>query len=172
MIATDAIDHRPYAPDALDLSNADFESLGGADVDNPTVPNLVSVGPRQSPGGHGLYFNSLDGVVVLADVVEDLSALPRDLTPSDLEIWRLPAEKVLDVYSYRTAWVPPNPPCPRMTHERFDRQDARLLSPEDYVRSAQRRVLFVTAEGRKVLQNTRTSSRDFRALPRTAGQLP
>ncbi len=171
LIATDAIDHRPYAPDAIDLSSADFEFEGSADVDNPTVPNIVTVGPREYFRGHGLRFISLDDIVVVADPV-DLSTLPVDHTPAGVEIWRLPAENIIDVHTYRTTWTPSNPPCERMVHERFDRQEARMLGDLDYLLSAQRRVLFTTPEGRKVLQNTRTSSRDFRALARSPGLIP
>jgi hypothetical protein len=172
VIATDAIDHRQYAPEALDLSDADFEFFGGGDVDNPQVPNMESVGPREIPFGHGTFYLSLDEIVVIADPV-DLAALPRDGAPGWAEMWRLPAEKILDVATWRLAEGYGTPPCPRMVNERFDRQEATLFEPGSYdLRSGQRRGLYFTPQGRAVLQHTRTSARDFVALTRSPGTLP
>jgi len=175
VIATDAIDHGQYAEGMPDLSDADFEFIGSADVDNPRVPNLVSVGPREYFLGHGLLYIDLDDIAVLADSV-DLDALPKDFTPGGLEVWQIPAAKVLDVVTWRTTRQGSFLPCPRMVHERFDRQEARILDPcRSYPcepRSGQRRVLLVQPDGRQVLQHTLTSARDFFARPRTPGLLP
>ncbi len=175
VIATDAIDHGQYAQGMPDLSDADFEFIGSSDVDNPRAPNLVSVGPRQCCLGHGLFYQSLDDIAILADPV-DLQALPRDFTPAGGEIWRIPADRVLDVATWRTRAQTRNPPCPRMVHERFDRQEARIIDPcRSYPcepPSGQRRVLFVQPDGRKVLQHTLTSARDFFAGRQTPGTLP
>jgi len=45
VVATDAVDHRPYCPSAQDLSHADWEMFNplGNDYDNLNVPNLVSI---------------------------------------------------------------------------------------------------------------------------------
>jgi len=45
VIATDAVDHRPYCPSAQDLSHADWEMFNplANDFDNVAVPNLVNI---------------------------------------------------------------------------------------------------------------------------------
>ncbi len=138
------------------------------------MPNLVSVGPQECCLGHGLKYRSLDDIAILAEPV-DLSGLPQEPRGST-EIWRIPAEKVLEVATWRTTWQASWPPCPRMVHERFDRQEARIIDPcynfPCEPPSGQRRVLLVLPNGRKVLQHTRTSARDFVALKRTPGALP
>jgi hypothetical protein len=50
VIASDAIDHSAYCPNAVDLSEADYECYTalGSDYDNPLVPNLVSINPTSS----------------------------------------------------------------------------------------------------------------------------
>lgn len=47
VVATDAIDHRPFFADMLDLRGANFEFIGSADVDNPAVPNMIERGVRE-----------------------------------------------------------------------------------------------------------------------------
>ena len=175
VIATDAIDHGQYAEGMPDLSDADFEFIGSSDVDNPRAPNLVSVGPRECCLGHGLKYEELDDIAILADRF-DLSSITRDPDYGGLEIWRIPAARILDVVTWRTPGEVPNAPCPRMVHERFDGQEARILAPcRSYPcepPSGQRRVLLVQPDGRRDLQHTRTSARDFFARRRTPGEPP
>jgi hypothetical protein len=175
VIATDAVDHREFGEGAVDLSGADFEFIGTADADNPAAANLVSVGPRTGDAlGHGLSFLSVTDLVIVAEPV-DLDAIAKEIAGGALDywIWRIPAEKVLDVGLFRSASVQPGyPPCPQLVHPSFDRQEAIILGSQDYYYSAQRRVLYTLPNGRAVLQHTRTSARDFVKLRRNAGELP
>ena len=174
VIATDAIDHRGFGEGAVDLSGADFEFIGTADVDNPGAANLVSVGPRTGDAtGHGLRFNAVTDFVVVVEPV-DLDAVPKEIAGAlGFWIWRIPAETVLDVATFRnTVNYSGYPPCPQLVHPNFDRQEAILLGSGDYQYSAQRRVLYTLPDGRAVLQHTRTSARDFVKLLRNPGELP
>ncbi len=165
VVATDAIDHRELAEGRLDLSGADFEFLGTADVDNPAVPNLVAVSERSCCLGKGLYLIKLDDILVIADTA-DVDALPRAPHPhpemADRKFIRLPADRVLDVLTYAMEGFG-YPVCPRPINERFDRQVNLSMTGDPETRQAlKRRPLFATPEGRLVLLRTRTSSRDFR----------
>jgi hypothetical protein len=171
VIATDAIDHREFGEGAVDLSGADFEFIGTADVDNPGAANLVSVGPRPCCLGHGLVFFGTSDVVIVADPV-DLDAIPKEIpTGHTYWIWRIPVDKVLDVGAFRHV-IAGNTPCPQLVHERFDRQESTALGSGDHYYSYQRPVLYRLPNGRAVLQHTRTSARDFVKLRRNPGELP
>jgi hypothetical protein len=45
VVAADAVDHRPYCANSIDLSHADWEFFNalGNDYDNPAVPNVSSI---------------------------------------------------------------------------------------------------------------------------------
>ena len=60
----------------LDLTRADFEFTGPADVDNPLVPKMISVGPQEYNFGHGWRFRGGREVWGLANPV-DMDSLPR-----------------------------------------------------------------------------------------------
>lgn len=173
VVATDAIDHTVIVETAVDLSHAEFEFIGSGDADNPAAANLVSVGPHFCCPGldgvyHGLFYFGVADVAVIADPVE-LASLERD-PDYHSEIWRLPADKVLEVVTWRTTANFGTPPCSTMVHERFDRQEAMILDPLD-IKSGQRPILFTTTDGRAVLQHTRTSARDFVARQRSPGRV-
>ena len=169
VVATDAIDHRVFYPQLLDLSDADFEFMGPTDVDNPRVPNMITQGDHWDATlhGHGLYFPRIDAVVAVADPV-DVSSLPVDYLPVlDPRFWRIPAEKILDVLTAsptpeREAAKFQDPLCERFVHESFDRQYAALIDPYA-LNGIQRRVFTTLPDGRKILLRTRTSARDFLA---------
>ena len=181
VVAHDAIDHRQFHPDLHDLSRADFEFLGTADVDNPSVPNMVRLGQVYDGGilTHGMLWGLTDVVALVADSV-DVSSLPREDLPgvADPEHWRIPGEKILDVLS--AAPTPEqeanqtflSPQCPRYTHENFDRQRAAVLD-HSRLDGVQRRVFATLPDGRKILLRTKTSSSDFVArYPATPGFIP
>jgi hypothetical protein len=170
IVALEAIDHSELFEGQLDLSRADFEFESESGVDNPHVPNLVSVGPVPYGIGRGLMWASLDGAAVLADAL-DLAALPRDRSRADQEILRIPAEGVLDVLSWWSTRDYETPLCPRLVNERFDRQGARVWNGIDRV-SMQRRPLLALPDGRVVLQRTRTSARDWMVAPPTPKAVP
>jgi hypothetical protein len=69
VIATDAIDHRPYCPSAQDLSHADWEMFNalGNDYDNLNVPNLNNIMPNRTTD---YLINLVHNAVVLANGAE------------------------------------------------------------------------------------------------------
>jgi len=177
VVALDAIDHREFVAGLHDLSEADFELTEGGDVDNPAVPNMVNLG-RVCCGGHGLRWGWNDVLMALGQPV-DVSSLRKDYPPLLLEHWLIPAAKILDVL---VATPTPEleavvsglfaPLCPRIVHESFDRQPAAIVDARS-LEGIQRRVFAVLPDGRKVLQRTKTSSRDFVArYPATPGVIP
>jgi len=177
VVALDAIDHREFVAGLHDLSEADFELTEEGDVDNPAVPNMVNLG-RVCCGGHGMRWGWGDVLMALGQPV-DVSSLRRDYPPLLLEHWLIPADKILDVL---VGTPTPEieavisglfaPLCPRIVHESFDRQPAAIVDDES-LEGIQRRVFAVLPDGRKVLQRTKTSSRDFVArYPATPGFIP
>src|SRR5690606_9016553 len=151
VLAFDAIDHRDILPVGLDHSHADFEFYGQNDVDNPSVPNLESVGLWQPDiVDHGRLYNSIEGVIFLADPI-DLSTLERQrasLPPSDPEPVLIPEEATLDVASYVEIGVP-GTYCDQLVHPDHDRQTFGLAyeSGPYWERSLQRPVLATLPGG-------------------------
>jgi hypothetical protein len=184
VIVTDAIDHRSASPvEGLDLSHADFESVGTADVDNPAVPNTVSF-LRPWEFDHGLYLNDILYEVAFVALPVDTTALPKG-TGGTVELMRVPRANILDVmsivfprdtvYSYQYGggtW------CAHLVHSNFERRQAPRLESHigaewDAGRwSVQRRVAITRSDGRKILQHTRTTDADFFLGLRTPFQLP
>jgi hypothetical protein len=177
LVAVDAIDHSPFHPGAIDLSHADFEFAGPA-VDNPEVPNMVDVGLRPSPLGHGLSGLAL-GTPVVAEPL-DVASLPRGWTESGLEMARIPAEKILDVATlqpdYDLAATMGNTECELLIHPNFDRLEGRLYyggqDESVWNLAIHRRVAGVRTDGRLLLQRTRTTAVDFFVAARSPGVIP
>jgi hypothetical protein len=185
VIATDAIDHRGASPvEGLDLSHADFESIGTADPDNPAVPNTVSfLYPWEFK--HGLYLNDILYEVAFVALPVDTTALPKAVSGFGSELMRVPRANILDVmsivfprdtvYSFQYGggtW------CAHLVHPEFERRPAPLLEthigtePDLGRWSVQRKVAYTRANGRKILQHTRTTDADFFLGLRTPFQLP
>jgi hypothetical protein len=162
VVARDAIDHRPFAPTALDLSHAQFEFFGIADVDNPQVPNMINIGLQSTDRGLSLT----EGVLFVASPV-DVSQLVRGHEPDTRREWmRVPAERLLDV-AMHVYEDPTYPLCGQVIHPSFDRGHAVVHDgPADM--SRHRRPLMTLPDGRVILQHTRTSFADFM----TAAQAP
>jgi hypothetical protein len=174
VVATDAIDHRPFFPGSIDLSGADYEFSGVVDVDNPAAPNLRDIGLISYPDGHGLKFVGLAHVAVLA--------LPVD--PSVLEVFRpfgnavfarLPRSRIVDA-----VWIASNftasdyQECPRLVHRVFDRDASRARGTDEaaeYGFSLSRRRV-VGPPMWPVLQHTRTGFADFVRTARSPGVVP
>ncbi|MGI8842070.1 MAG: DUF4876 domain-containing protein [Gemmatimonadaceae bacterium] len=174
VIAVDAIDHSAIVTGGPDLRGADFEFRGSQDVDNPAVPDMVSIGPSDGGGtfGHGLVLNEIREVLVLAEHV-DASSLPTTQI-TDRPYARIPADAILDVVTLRRELQSPNPypQCSESAvHPRFDRQDAELLTRYD-PNSAQRRVLLKLPGDSAILQRSGTSSVDFIEGEPTPGSTP
>ena len=182
VIATDAVNHTAISPDGLDLSHADFEFIGSADVDNPNVPNAVSIGLEDccaAYGGHGLILNEVLEEVAFISLPVDTAALPR-WADADHRYERVPRARVLDVVALLSSFQGSAAPCPRLVHPNFDRYRGRFgpiganslgYNPEGLY-SVQRKVAYVRVDGRAILQHTRTTNTDFFYGLRTPFRLP
>ncbi len=179
VFATDAIDHAPmHVLDGLDLSHANFESVGTCDADNPGVPNSVTIGPHWWFDCHGMEILEDPGVVTFVALPVDTTALPRQ-DIGQLEWWRVPRANVLDVM---TAWSPGYlwniiSYCLPLVNSEFDRHPAPYIlshvnGEDSHLYSIQRKVAFVRGDGRKILQDTRSTYADFFLGYRTPFQLP
>jgi hypothetical protein len=173
VIATDAIDHRPLAPRTLDLSGANFEFRGPADVDNPAVPDMIDVGITVYQHGHGAtYFGLVHVPVVVAPL--DVSSLPRMTGPSGSTVYaRFPADRVLDAFALGTNYPPPGgfEDCPPLVHPRFERKESRVRGSDDrseYEYSVSRRRITLPGGG-TYLQWTRSGDADLVRTSRSPG---
>jgi hypothetical protein len=175
VIALDAIDHRPFAPTAHDLSAADFESRGLADVDNPSVPDMIDVGLRYPPEGHGLIFRHATFVLAEPVVVRDLPRT-RDAGGQGIEWALVPADRILDVVLVNNPALRAQgfPECSDFIHPAHHqgRPIEGLSGSSANGRSLQRRPLLTLPDGRVVLQHTRASTVDFMVAPDSPGALP
>jgi len=187
VIATDAIDHRANSPqDGLDLSHANFDFAGTADPVNPSVPRTVVIGPNgECPWcDHGLdlTMGTSAGIVVALPV--DTASLPRaHKNPLD-SYWikRIPRDRILDVALIWWPYIVADYGnlCPTLVNSAFDRRPAPLLwsyLPDGTFKtlgqySVQRKVAYTRADGRKILQDTRSTEADFSVGLRTPFQLP
>jgi len=189
LIATDAIDHRPLSPlFGLDLSQANFEMVGTEDADNPSVPNSVVIGPNGAWDPlHGMLFSvGLASAIVVALPV-DTGSLPKRLYDPHqgyATAWqeRIPRDHILDVLDafWPNLVTVYNELCPFQVSSTFDRQPAPLWwsslpdgtwwSLSAY--SIQRKAAFTRADGRMILQDTRSTEADFYVGLRTPFQLP
>jgi hypothetical protein len=163
IVATDAIDHRPFG--AHDLSGADFElvsATGG--VDNPAVPNLVDIGTQPHPLGHGLYFNT-QTVFFLAAAQDDTKLLRMREPNYPYEYARIPFNTILDsgivVVESFLAGELVSPPCRELVHATTDRGYALNLRFDQPHLSLHRRPLLTAPDGRTILQHTGNSGVDF-----------
>jgi len=187
VIATDAIDHRTASPvEGLDLSHADFESIGTQDVDNPAVPNTISfLYPWQFK--HGLYLNGGGQEVAFVALPVDTAVLPKavSLYVNAAQIMRVPRANILDVMSIYFARdtiyskeYGGGDFCPHLVNTKFERRQAPLVEthigadPDAGRWSVQRKVAYTRSDGRDILQNTRTSDADFHFALRKPFQLP
>ena len=171
VIAQDAIDHRAFATDALDLSASDFELLGDErDVDNPASPNMRRILGTVGVNGRGWRpgFFLPDGYFVARRPVESLDTVKID----NLELARIPSELVLDaVFLYKSPEARTFSAAFGLVFEDCDpgwslfweRAPARLANIGAYSqpKAFVRRASFTRSDGRTVLQRTRASARDW-----------
>lgn len=179
LVAQDAIDHRPLAEGMHDLRMANFEYVGPVDVDNPNVPNVVDVGARKwlNPAGEaGLYLGVLHETYVLAERLDPSELRSEDLpTASPPRHELIPAEKILDVAVFSA--IPALSAsenviyCDPFVNRRFDRQRAQLLDAAS-LSAIQRTIMGMRADGRPMLQRTKTSSADFQYAAPSPGRAP
>ncbi len=175
VVATDAIDHTPLFPEGVyDLSNADYESVGSSDTDNPGVPNLIWLGPNEPNTGHGMFYFELWPVPFLALPV-DTASLPRQPNVINGKYYqRVPRDRILDIGQFEfdlSAYSSSAPPCTtNPVHPSLDQSPFFFRGLDGY--SEQRRGVGRLPDGRKILLRTRNSARDFLSAPGTPFQLP
>ncbi|MGD2216062.1 MAG: DUF4876 domain-containing protein [Gemmatimonadales bacterium] len=177
VVAMDAIDHSQYLVGLPDLTDADFELLGSADVDNPAVPNMPDIGLDYSRRGHGMEL--WIGKTLFLSQPVDIETLPRawPWAPDfDIEYARFPREALLDVLAtqvndalheqnYRY--------CLQQVHRNFDRLAGGFIKhSHDLEYSVQCLVIDSTPDGRAILQDTNTSAVDLVRALYTVGTLP
>jgi hypothetical protein len=176
VVATDAIDHRQIYPDGTDLSHAEYEFRGIADVDNPAAIDVEDIGIVKHFDGHGLIFPGLDVVTILS-LPLDVSNLVRRPTANGLsEYARIPAEKVLDVFWVRSNYTGSEyPECPQIVNAAFDRAGSRARGTDENregVFSLSRRVTPLIVKGTRVLQHSRSGFADFVRTRKSPGSVP
>jgi hypothetical protein len=177
VVAVDAIDHSQIHPSFPDLTRADFELLGPADVDNPAVPNMPDIGLEYDRRGHGMIPASFYTFFLSEPM--DIEMLPRarPWAPEyDNEIARFPREALLDVLATQEndALHEQNYlHCLQQVHRNFDRLAGGFIkSGVDLEYSVQRLVIDSTPDGRPILQDTNTSAVDVVRALYTVGTLP
>jgi hypothetical protein len=172
VVATDGIDHRPFIAGGLDLSRADFEFVGTADVDNPAVPNLEDLSLHTSPSGHGLSFWTNVVVPFLARPL-DVAALVRRAPDGGKFSARIPRAAVVDVFTLGTYYLAGLPDCPPLVTPLVDRQESRVRGSDEAVEfgySVARQVAPVGSGQR--LQSSRSSYADLIRGVRSPGAVP
>ena len=158
---------------ACDLTHSDFEFAGTRDADNPAVPNMVDVGLVSYPDGHGLEFQGLGVVTVLARPL-DVATLIHS-TSIFGEYIRIPRAAILDVISIQSNYPGASfPPCSRLLPPIVDRRWSEARGTDDlleYRYSLSRRPA-AGVPGPAVLWWTRDSYSDFARTLRNPDSAP
>lgn len=178
VIAVDAMDHHAASPTTgqLDLSQAHFEQYGSdADIDNPFVPDMVRVLAGTGAFGRGYPNANTPQAYVLALPTAFATLRPVRMTLTtgadggggSFEAYMIPRERIVDVLgldstpaeialSVQRGVLRCNPwLSPVFERSQANMADFRLR------KAISRKSLGHTADGREILQRTRTSARDF-----------
>ena len=178
VVARDAIDHSVIHPHFPDLSHADFELIGSADVDNPDVPNLPETGLSSWFDGHGLLFYDAHTLFLSREL--DVASLERRVLPErDSETFRVPATHIIEVLSLEAADAFQDQlleRCDGIVHGSFDQLGGgfRPRHPTDlsYLSLSVQRIRLPGPEGAAGrLQDTNVSAVDLVAAPATPGTI-
>jgi hypothetical protein len=175
VVATDAIDHRQFGTGIgfHDLSDAQYEFRGSSDTDNPLARDVVSVGPRVEPFGHGWFGFALRNLIALAAPL-DLDTLPHQSHPAyaaGTPLVRIPTAALIDVLQWNTTLDHDYPYCPPSVVSEIDAGEPRIINAEDTL-SMHRRIRYTLPDGRPVLQKSRNSAADWIVAPGTPHQIP
>ena len=178
VVAVDAIDHSQIHPSFPDLTHADFELLGPADVDNPAVPNMPDIGLEYDRYGHGMTLGPFNTYFLSQPV--DIETLPRAspwAPPYVREYVRFPREALLDVLAAQENHALHEQKylhCLEQVHRDYDRLAGGFTkgAGADLEYSVQRLVIDTTPDGRAILQDTNTSGVDLVRALYTVGTLP
>jgi hypothetical protein len=172
LLATDAIDHTFFTPLAYDLRAANYEFRGGADTDNPSVPDMLSIGPSDGGdlSGRGMSFYMSHPVLAVAHAV-DLASQPSMFGGGRTWV-RIPRDALLDVVT----WGRVNPSfetCGSPVHASLDAQQARVINNWAVdLRAITRRAIGTMPDGRAILLRTRNSANDFVGAQPSPGRVP
>ena len=164
--AMDAVDMSSLG--LLDLSRAQFESIGGtADPDNPVAANMaLMMAHYWGPHGDALIPPGFFGVALpIADTTQlERAMVPAPATGTLYSHFRIPREAILDVVGMRR---PPDIEmaltsrvCEPFALPAFEHAESRFAT-ESEPRAVSRRSLGFTPDGREILQRTHNSARDF-----------
>ena len=130
-------------------------------------------------GGVNAYGDHWYPIPVLAGAPFVAAPLGLDSLPSiviyttSIKYYRIPRQAVISLSLFDSGPYPGYAECPRLVNAIFDAQPAMLPVADFFAASMQRKVARVLPDGRRVLQNTRTSSVDFIfTFPRTPGHVP
>ena len=174
VVAMDAIDHRIAAPgkQQVDLSRADFEQIGSpADTDNPFAAKMINLfaGPGPFGRGYGYLFAptayalslpAARGAMVPARIISTTGLQ----TGQPFDVYRIPQRYVIDVmgvdFSPQEFGYDGSNRCVPFIAPVFERAPAPLVNTM-LSRAIARKSLGRTADGREILQRTRTSARDL-----------
>ena len=172
VLATDAVDHRTVNDSATDLTHADFEFIGPSDVDNPAVPNMINLSEHVTPLGHGWFpLGGAADVFVGPPINPD--TLPTRVIYTFAAKYYHVARSAISSFSYFDFVDPRYTKCSPIVSPVFDAASVIVPYADWYWPSFKRKVLRYLADGRAVLQNTRTSAQDFEfTFPRTPGVVP
>ena len=174
-VALDAVDHSVVHPSFPDLTNADFEMEGGADVDNPDVPNMPDVGLRPNLRGHGLDMSA--GAKYFLSGSIELGSLHRVRDGATGDEWvRFPAHSVLDVVSLHNGSAYTDAkytPCRVSVHPSFDKLEGGFLNTRiDTTLAFHRRILPVFGgTTTPILHDVNTSFLDIVTGPHSPGEI-
>ncbi len=172
-IATDAIDHRPFGVrDVYDLTNADYEVYQGpGDVDNPSVPNMISVGTVMAHSAlttHGTDWIELNNAIALA-APQNIATLVRRLhLQQNHDYLFLPRATLLDVFSYYREDPRFPPLCAPAVGANLDASPT-LIGADALINVSFQRTRL---SGQRYLQRSRSSARDYSLLVPTPFSVP
>jgi len=178
VLAVDALDHNAAAPGMAqqDLSGAQFEQIGSdADPDNPFAANMIRVTAGTGALGRGYPYVSADiahaialpaarAAITTAPLINTYGTPPSVGTTGTA--YRIPRSLVLDVMA---VFYSPDEPgygnssgvtCAPFMAPAFDRAPSPLVNTRRSI-AISRKLLTRAADGREILQRTRTSARDF-----------
>lgn len=173
VVATDAIDHRPFGVrDTYDLRNADYELyMGLGDVDNPSVPNLISVGTVQARSAyttHGTDWVELNSAIVIALPQNVATLTRRPNLAQGHDYLFLPQEALLDVFTWFREDSRFPPLCAPTVGANIDA--APLIMPAGSLISTSFQRSRLT--GSSYLKRSRSSGRDYSIVTATPFSIP
>lgn len=168
VVANNAIDHREFNANSIDLSGADFEVslIPTINVDNPQVPDLINVAPYLTMHNRGFKSYVLakfegDEETFKAQQAYEYSYDRGSGSVRTVSAYQIPNEWIVDAVNLSVEsefqWIVTDPSLDMgWTY-------CGTISGDDnrYGKSVRRKVASTTEDGRKILQDTNNSTDDF-----------